>query len=600
MATRRPARLQLNRHGVFSFRWIVPTRLRDEQGKPREIRVSLRTRDARHARILAMSVNLALERICEMSSNIDPRDLLQQMTLQAGDLKIDIKDLNDLTLFNELLKAQPQLKDMLEKAAGSLSDPQAIVRTLSQSVVKAAGQPAFGSIKPQRLTAAVDEYIESRDGVGRNSESTGAEKKRSLDSLTMFLKRSLEVDISKTHAHELTRATLLRFVNFYAKYGAVTSDAVWDKTVEGKDTGKGKDGRPAKSHRGVAARTLLKAIGHLEDFCTYCVTSEVMASNPIDEDFRKALKGIKDEAATARKHNGYRPFSPDQLKLIFDPEKYLAANSAADYFWCALIALFTAARLGEIVTLTLADIYVDPASGVLVFRIREDEESGRRVKNKNSERIVPVSRRLIEIGFWEYVEHAHTLGALTLFPHLKQGATRASDPSKNQSRRFADYLTDLGITDEDLVFHSFRHTAITTMLGRGVPPMDSELIAGHAAQDLAMRAESISGARRTWSTTQASTYAHATLFAEEGEPLLKRLQRHVDHALDFNLDYLGLRSAAEIVRKNTTKQIRDGAAVFKSGWHTNAKDYAQQMLDEFRRSRAVAAATTPGDSDTAV
>lgn len=245
MATRRPARLQLNRHGVFSFRWIVPARLRDEQGKPRAIRVSLRTRDARHARVLAMSVNLALERICEMSSSINPRDLLQQMTLQAGDLKIDIKDLNDLTLFNELLKAQPQLKDMLKKAAGSLSDPQAIVRTLSQSVVKAAGQPAFGSIKPQRLTAAtVDEYIESRDDVGRNSDSTGAEKKRSLDSLMMFLKRSLEVDISKTHVHELTRATLLRFVNFYAKHGAVTSDAVWDKTVEGKDTGKGKDGRP--------------------------------------------------------------------------------------------------------------------------------------------------------------------------------------------------------------------------------------------------------------------------------------------------------------------------------------------------------------------
>ena len=236
---------------------------------------------------------------------------------------------------------------------------------------------------------------------------------------------------------------------------------------------------------------------------------------------------------------------------------------------------------------------------MLVFRIREDEESGRRVKNRNSERIVPVSRRLIEIGFWDYVEHVHTLGAVALFPHLKQGATRASDPSKNQSRQFAEYLTDLGITDEDLVFHSFRHTAITTMLGRGVPSMDSELIAGHAAQDLAMRAESISGARRSWSATQASTYAHATHFEEKGEPLLKRLQRHIDNALDFNLDYPGLRCAAEIVRKNTTKQTRDDVAVFKSGWHTNAKNYAQQMLEELRRSRTVAAAPTPGDSDTA-
>lgn len=172
MATRRPARLQLNRHGMFSFRWIVPTRLRDEQGKPREIRVSLRTRDARHARILAMSVNLALERMCALTSKIDPRDLLQQMTLQAGDLKIDIKDLNDLNLFNELLKAQPQLKDMLEKAAGSLSDPEALVRTLSQSVIKAAGQPAHGSIKPKRLHPSIVEYIATREGLSRNSDSS--------------------------------------------------------------------------------------------------------------------------------------------------------------------------------------------------------------------------------------------------------------------------------------------------------------------------------------------------------------------------------------------------------------------------------------------
>jgi integrase len=582
---------------MFSFRWIVPTRLRDEQGKPREIRVSLRTRDARHARILAMSVNLALERMCALTSKIDPRDLLQQMTLQAGDLKIDIKDLNDLNLFNELLKAQPQLKDMLEKAAGSLSDPEALVRTLSQSVIKAAGQPAHGSIKPKRLHPSIVEYIATREGLSRNSDSTGAEKQRSLDCLTTYLKRRKGVDLGQAHVHDLTRAVLLEFVGFYAKHGAVTSDAVWDQAVEGKSSGKGKDGRPAKSDRGVAARTVIKTIGHLQDFCDFCVATEALAANPIDENFRRALKGLWEDAATARRHNGYRPFSFAQLKTILDPETFLRHNSAADYFWCVLIGLFTAARLGEIVTITLADVVVDPDTGVLVFRIREDDESGRRVKNKNSERIVPVSRRLLQIGFGEYVAHVREMGAKTLFPHLKQGATRAGDPSKNQSRQFAKYLTSLNMTDDDLVFHSFRHTAITTMLGRGVPSMDSELIAGHAAQDLAMTSERISGARRSWSATQASTYAHATQFAEEGEPLIKRLQRHIDAALDFELDYVGLSCAAEIVRKNVTKETSGGQGVFRSGWHTNAKAYAEQMLAELESSRLAAAAQAAPNSD---
>jgi integrase len=599
LATRRPARLQLNRHGVFSFRWIVPMRLRDNQGKPREIRISLRTRDPRHARVLAMSVNLALERMCALSSKIDPHDLLQQMTLQAGNLKIDINDLNDLSLFNELLKAQPELKNILENAAGSLSDPQALIRTLSEGVIRAGAHPITGSLKTKKLMTAIDEFISSREGLARNSGSTGAEKQRTLDSLTMFLQRKKDVELSQVHAHDLTRSTLIEFANFYAKHGAVTTDAVWEKSVDGKSTGKNKDGRPAKSKRGVAARTVIKSIGHLQDFCTYCVATDAMAANPIDDDFRKALKGVWDDAAKARKHNGYMPFSPAQLKVIFAPEKLLASNSASDYFWCPLLALFSAARLGEIVTMDLADVFIDPDTGVLAFRIRDDIESGRRVKNNNSARVVPVSKRLIEIGFGDYLTHLRKLQAKRLFPHLKDCMTRAGDPSKNQSRRFAEYLDSLGIKDDDLVFHSFRHTSITALLGRGVPPMDSELIAGHAAQDLFMTAERVTGARRGWRSTQSSTYAHAAEFEDMGEPLLKRLQRQIDSALDFELDYVGLRCAAKIVQENVTMQIRNGEAVFKSGWHTNAKDYAKQMLDELRRTRIAAAAKTPDDSGTA-
>ena len=63
----KPARLTTNRHGTISLRWIVPVRLRDEHGRPREVRISLRTRDYLRARILALEFNLALERYKAMT-----------------------------------------------------------------------------------------------------------------------------------------------------------------------------------------------------------------------------------------------------------------------------------------------------------------------------------------------------------------------------------------------------------------------------------------------------------------------------------------------------------------------------------------------------
>lgn len=557
MAIARPARLLKNRHGVYSFRWIVPARLRDEQGRPREIRVTLGTRDPRQARILGLQINLACEGLPQGGSPLDLRRLVQQLAQQAAQSHAIALPATG-TVFG-LTSTEP-----------IAAQPNALPRARTTSA------------KPIRTFVA--DYLASRAGLARNRDSTKDEKERTLECLLCFLRRSKQVDIERVGINAVRRSWLIDFVTFYAQYGAVTNDDVWSRVVESQPaTAPSKGGRPTKG--ALAARTVIKAIGHLSDLTTYGTATEALAANPIDAEFRAALKGLWEDAAAARRHAGYRPFSTAQLKAIFDPVQMLSFNSAADYFWTNLLGLFSVARLSEIVTLSLDDVFTDPTSGVVVLRIRNDPNSGRRVKNHNSERLVPVCKRLLDMGFGAYVEHVRGLGATVLFPHLKAGATRTADPGKAQSRQFARYLDHLGIVDEQLVFHSFRHTGITTMHGRGVPLMDSELIAGHAAQALAQNTGTAGRSLQGWGATQTGTYIHAHAFEEAGEPLLKRLQRHMDSALDFDLDYGGLQAAAEIVRLNTVVITGlGGKQTFRSGWHTNAKTYSAQMLARLKQA----------------
>jgi integrase len=451
MAIARPARLLKNRHGVYCFRWIVPARLRDNTGHPRELRVSLGTRDPKVARVLGLQINLTCESLPTATRPQDLRSLVQQLAQQAA---------------------------TSSAVAHAASDPTPVTisrePTPTQLVAPPTAVQKRHQLAPRPIRAFVADYLASRAGLARNQDSTKDEKERTLECLLCFLRRSKHVDVDQVGIDAVRRSWLIDFVSFYAQHGAVTSDDAWNRIVEKQPAlTASKGGRPTKG--ALAARTVIKAIGHLSDLGTYATATEALPANPVDAEFRAALKGLWEDAAAARRHAGYRPFNSPQLKAIFDPEQLLMFNPAADYFWSDLLGLFSVARLSEIVTLSLDDVFTDPASGVLVLRIRNDPDSGRRVKNYNSERLVPVCQRLLDIGFGAYVDHVRGLGATVLFPHLKAGATRAADPSKAQSRQFAKYLDHLGIVDEQLVFHSFRHTGITTMHARGVPLMDSEL-----------------------------------------------------------------------------------------------------------------------------
>ena len=149
---------------------------------------------------------------------------------------------------------------------------------------------------------------------------------------------------------------------------------------------------------------------------------------------------------------GANPFSRVKLKLEDDSEVRqdliqadlirLFAELKGDEWWLARIALYTGARLGEIVQLTKSDVAL--TDEVPSFSIRPDAETGKRVKTRNSIRQVPIHAQLIADGILDWVGKRPTDA---LFPWSSRAA------SKRMNRR----MGAIGLSDAK-VFHSFRHT----------------------------------------------------------------------------------------------------------------------------------------------
>ena len=573
----KPARLTINRHGTFSLRWIVPVRLRDEHGRPREVRISLRTRNHQQARILALEFNLALERNKAMSRP-DP-STTAPWSIQAGNVRIEVNGSEDQRLFQQAMKQDPDLRAALMEALRSGTPPADAIAALISQVKDAVGD-ATGVAQPKLLSTAIEQYVGTRKVLSKNRRSTAGEKERTLDLLLEHLE-SQGKDPARFSVHDLKRAILVDFVAAYAKRQG--KDDIREIKND-KDKGGKAQTAPlpatATQLQGLSPRTVLKAVGHLNDFFIYALANDWAAVNPLDKAFDEAISGLKAGAEQDKASNSYGVFDDGDLRAIFDPKRYLLNNNAADDFWAPLIALYTGARLGEIVTLPADAIAADGDSGVFVMSIATAKR-GPKAKNANSRRRVPLPIALISLGLMEYVAHVRALGATVLFPHRKANATRAADPSKHVSRVFGEHLNDVGIVDPGKVFHSFRHTVITRMHVKRVPVGDAELIVGHAAQEMHERMSS-SGGRSAGqrASTHLGTYVDAAGYEDPGIKLMMRLRLHLDTALTYPIDASRLGIAARIVREHLTVTGEGDRAVFSSGWHTNKKVYAEQMVGQ--------------------
>lgn len=181
----------------------------------------------------------------------------------------------------------------------------------------------------------------------------------------------------------------------------------------------------------------------------------------------------------AGKDRERKAFNDAQMGLILNElvtnKNGLIGDKKAWHRWGPLIAAFTGARLNEIAQLELADIVAK--DGIDYFDIN-DEGDFKSIKASASKRRVPIHSKLIELGFMGYVESKRREQAVRLFPEFsycrKNGWGRSLGHWFNQV-----FLIKLSIKTPQLVFHSFRHSAVEKLNRKGAAETLIKCVIGH-------------------------------------------------------------------------------------------------------------------------
>lgn len=148
-------------------------------------------------------------------------------------------------------------------------------------------------------------------------------------------------------------------------------------------------------------------------------------------------------------------FNDDDLLLIFNPKTYPSRYGETSFskFWVPLIALYSGARANEICQLRVNDII--QKGKVWCFNISDRAET-QSLKNKQSNRIVPIHPIILDLGFIDFVNKVKENKKEQIFHNLTY--TEKNQYAGAITKWFARYLDTIGLSEKSKVFHSFRHT----------------------------------------------------------------------------------------------------------------------------------------------
>jgi len=202
-----------------------------------------------------------------------------------------------------------------------------------------------------------------------------------------------------------------------------------------------------------------------------------------------------------------REFDTSALNAIFTSPVYTegyrpVAGAGEAAYWLPLLALFTGARIEELAQLRPEDVYEESyADGqgaecrAWVLRITGNLSEGQEIKTESSERRVPLHSELLRLGFVEFALAAK--GQARIFDKLRSDAD--GKESGNYSKWFSRYLRgQCKVTDERMVFHSFRHTFKHLARLAGVPTEVHNALTGHVTGDVADNYGGLSFRLRRW------------------------------------------------------------------------------------------------------
>ncbi|MES2785030.1 MAG: site-specific integrase [Pseudomonadota bacterium] len=408
--------------------------------------------------------------------------------------------------------------------------------------------------QPLRFESALQKYLQACATRKMHNARTSQDKERLLRSFCDFVYDEWPQLGTDPWVHQLDCTHVTAFLDDQAERPAKT-----------RGSAKRAEKTPAPETMAatgtVEAGTLLKKVGDIRHFFKYMRRWKATIEDVVGD--------LEEDAAIWRQQARerdfhYRPFSSTEMAAIFSPAEFLIHSRDPDYFWCPLLGAHLGVRLGEVVMAEVDDIGQAP-SGVWYLDVLH-------AKNSNSKRLLPITQPLIDLGFLDYVEHVRALGGTKLFPHRNwSNKTALRQPSKNQSRRFGSLMDKVGMKNADEVFHSFRHTIISAMADANVHLSIAKQIAGHEAQEFAIRTHRISVAE---ARSVHSTYIHMTDVRLGVDCPLTKLKSELERSVHLPLDYSRLSLAAKVV----SKHLRHVGGEFRAGWPPQRLDYSQKMV----------------------
>lgn len=218
----------------------------------------------------------------------------------------------------------------------------------------------------------------------------------------------------------------------------------------------------------ISARTLNSYVSHFQAFMSWVGKKWHTEDNP--------FQGFRVKVAASSATDERKPFKPEHLRTLYlhltDNPNGLVRKD--DHKWPTLIAMFSGARLNEVCQLRVED--VQDRNGILCFDFNDDDEKA--LKNIASRRVVPIHARLIDLGVLDFIEQRKREQAPRLFPSLTY--SKQNGWGRNVGRWFNEsLLPSLGMKDKGLVFHSFRHSMVTTLGQHDVQESIIKAIVGH-------------------------------------------------------------------------------------------------------------------------
>lgn len=141
---------------------------------------------------------------------------------------------------------------------------------------------------------------------------------------------------------------------------------------------------------------------HISAFKKLATEANELYPEEYPQNLGNIIKELKKETT-----NGFIPFPAEQLKNLFAKDNYFTIENPG-FFFPPLISLFTGSRENLCCTLQFRDVFKDE-DGIYVINFNSEDgkslnEKIKQTKNNSSQRIIPIHKTLLNIGFVDWIK----------------------------------------------------------------------------------------------------------------------------------------------------------------------------------------------------